>query len=135
VPEPSGYDKAHEKNCSRGDCVIGVGFDTAGGTITRFLVNLQYIESFLPPSYTEIARFDHNPTSATGHDIYGEGIHIDVVQKNGPDIKFKPQHSHIPSDLGIVIRACSTYFNDNATDLIDLYEGRVSPSNLPSWSP
>lgn len=90
VPEPTGYDKAHEKPCSRGDCVIGVGWDVYRGSIIRFLVDLQYTESLLSPSYTQIARFDHNPTTANGHDIYSEGIHIDVAQKDGQDIKFTP---------------------------------------------
>lgn len=90
MPEPTGYDKAHEKPCSRGDCVIGVGWDVYRGSIIRFLVDLQYTESLLSPSYTQIARFDHNPTTANGHDIYREGIHIDVAQKDGQDIKFTP---------------------------------------------
>ena len=135
MPEPTGYDKAYEKSASRGDCVIGVGWDVYRGSVMRFLVNLQYMESFLSPTYTEIARFDHNPTSANGHDIYREGIHIDVAQKDGPDIKFTFPNSTVPADLGVVIRACVEYLDDNARKLIRIYEGDNSPANVPNWSP
>jgi hypothetical protein len=135
VPEPTGYHHSHAKPTRRPDCEIGVGFSTSGREITQFLVDLQYTESFAPTNYTQIARIDHNPSATRGHDIRSQGIHVDALQKSGPDIKFFPTHSHVPHDLGTVIRACAQYFENNTDFFVDLYEGRNSPSNAPRWSP
>lgn len=135
MAKPTGYDVAYERPCSRGDCVIGIGWDVNKGDVIRFLVDLQYTDLLLSANYTQIARFDHNPSNPNGHDIYKEGIHIDVVQKDGPDIKFHPSHSHIPHDLGAVMRVCAEYLDDNASRLISIHKDGNSSPNLPSWSP
>lgn len=136
MPKPVGYAKSHEKPCtSRGDCVIGVGFSRIGTVITRFLVDLQYSESFHLCDYTQIARFDHNPANPKGHDIRAEGIHVDARRKHGQDETYYPAYSYIPSDLGIVIRACTEYLDEHADFFVDFYEGEHRPSTAPGWSP
>lgn len=136
VPRPSGYDKSHEKPCqSRGDCVIGVGFDLSGSNVTRFQVDLQYMESFVPPSYTQIARIDHNPANPNGHDIHSEGIHVDAITNHGRNRRYKPHCTYIPINLDVVIRGCANYFHQNAKFFVDFYTGSKKSGNAPGWSP
>lgn len=132
---PSGYDECYVTPCSRGDCQLGVGFDKSANDVTAFLVQLQHARNFTPMNWTGIARFDHNPYDPNGHDIYHEGIHIDVKRKGQRDIRLKPSFTHIPMDLGIVIRGCIDYFDTHAKFFKDLYDGTQSPSNAPKWSP
>lgn len=136
MPRPAGYDRSHEKPCTtRADCVIGVGFDRSQGKITRFLGDLQYTETITSPSYTQIARIDHNPAHSAGHDLYREGIHVDARSKHGPNTKFHPAHSHVPRDLGTVIAACADYLDRNAPLFVAFYDGSHRPSNAPHWTP
>jgi hypothetical protein len=132
MPRPAGYGTAHQKPCSsRGDCVIGVGFDTHQGNIVKFLVNLQYKTRFLPARYEQIARIDHNPTSHSGHDILTEGLHIDAKDHQGQWRKYRPQHT-LPAKLGPVIRTSADYLNRNANFFVDLYEGNNASSSPPT---
>lgn len=136
MPHPSGYGHSHEKLCiSRRDCSIGVGFDRQQGDIVRFLVDLQYTESFTPPDYTQIARIDHNSSPSSGHDIRTEGIHVDVRSKHGQNRKYYPHYSHVPHRLGAVIQASADYFHQNASFFVDFYEGAHSPPTAPPWIP
>jgi len=113
--------------------VIGVGFARQQGDVTRFLVDLQYTESILSPDYTQIARIDHNPGSPAGHDIRNEGIHIDARRKHGQNEKYYPAYSHIPSDLGDVIKASADYLGRNASFFVKFYEGSHRPTDAPRW--
>jgi len=136
MPKPVGYAKAYERPCtSRGDCVIGVGFDRPETDITRFLVDLQYTESFRPRNYTQIARIDHNPTNPQGHDARAEGIHVDARSKHGQNETYYPNHPHVPSHLGVVIAASAEYFDQHADFFVDFYEGAHRPNSAPGWSP
>lgn len=136
MPRPSGYGVSYQRSCSnRGDCVIGVGFDTNRGTITRFLVDLQYTVTVLSRNFTLIARIDHNPTNPASHDILSEGLHVDVESKYARARKYWPQHAPLPSDLAVVIDASVDYLDENSDFFVDFYEGNHRPSNPPDWSP
>lgn len=61
--------------------------------------------------WTDIARFDHNPSSEEGHDIRREGLHMDIVHPNGDDRKtthFAPGIK-VNSAPGV----CEDYFDKN----------------------
>lgn len=136
MPRPTGYDVSFERACvSRGDCVIGVGFDTSRGDITRFLVDLQYTASFLRRQYTQIARIDHNPSNPSGHDIRSEGLHVDAVSKHGRSKKYWPVTSPVPPNLADVVDASAAYLDESADFFVDFYEGNHRPGNAPVWSP
>jgi hypothetical protein len=115
--------------------VIGVGFARQQGDVTRFLVDLQYTESILSPDYTQIARIDHNPANPTGHDVHSEGIHVDARRKHGQGRTYYPTYSHIPNDLGEVIKASADYLSRHADFFVDFYDGSLNPANAPRWTP
>lgn len=130
---PSGYDVTKDVPTSRIDCHITVGFDRQGTHLPRFLVCLHHTTSFSPVQWTSIARADHNETGASGHDIYREGLHIDVSKAAGDEVKLYPSQTPLPTNRGKVIRACVEYFDREAGYFVDVYNGSVSPANPPGW--
>lgn len=58
------------------------------GDICSFCVQLELDHEpsvSAPADWEYIARFDHNPSSPTGHDIREEGLHMDVRHPHGTD--------------------------------------------------
>lgn len=136
APLPSGYDESRRVAKGRGDCQVTFGFDRDGTDIPRFLVQLSYATSMYPTwDWIDIARFDHNETAPTGHDIYSEGIHIDVRTPSRRYVTLRPSHDPIPPDKGIVIRWCIDYFEAHSQYFIDVFEGQTTPTNAPGWPP
>ncbi|MUW13473.1 hypothetical protein GJ633_01525 [Halorubrum sp. CBA1125] len=131
---PTGYDVSKHVFAGRRDCLLTVGFDRRRQRIPRFLVQLYYRVSTDPIEWTWIARMDHNETSALGHDVYHEGLHVDVDRRSGPAAHLKLAHSPLPASRGAVIRGCVDYFKREAQYFIDTYEERRPPGQPPSWS-
>lgn len=131
---PLGYDRSYAVSIGRNDCHVTVGFDQHRGQIVRFLVQLHYLTGYYPLDWTQIARFDHNEVDTSGHDIYNEGLHIDIERHDGTTITLHPPHRTLPRDRGVVIGRCVTYFQRNADDIIAIYKGTASPGT-PSWPP
>ena len=131
---PTGYDVSKHVSAGRRDCLITVGFDRRSRRIPRFLVQLYYRVSTDPIKWTWIARMDHNETSALGHDVYHEGLHVDVDRQSKRPVHLKLAHSSLSSNRGDVIRRCVNYFKREAQYFIDVYEERRSPGRPPSWS-
>ena len=131
---PTGYDEAHPVQAGRSDCHITVGFDRRQRRIPRFLVQLRYQVSTDPIGWEAIARMDHNETSTTGHDVYREGLHVDVERRSGSTVHLQVRHAPLPSSRGMVIRGCVEYLRREADYFIDVYEDRRSPGGPPRWS-
>ena len=131
--EPSGYDVTKSVTPTRSDCLITVGFDKQQGHIPRFLVQLHYQTGVFPMQWADIARFDHNESATSGHDIYIEGLHIDIDRESSPEVTLHPQHPPLARDRGLVIRQCVRYLDANAARIIDIYEERTQPSGMPGW--
>ena len=132
---PTGYDVAHHVFCGRSDCHITTGFDKNQGRIPRFLVLLHYQTSTAPVNWREIARMDHNETPNQGHDIYQEGLHVDVARRSKRTVHLQIRHGPLPSNRGVVVRACVEYLRNEAEYFIAVYEERRSPGSPPRWSP
>lgn len=116
--------------------MIGVGFDTFNGDVTRFLVDLQYTKNLLTSrNYTQIVRTDHNPANPNGHDLLSEGLHFDIRTKDGRELKFSPSNTAVPNDLGVLIKTIKDYFRDNAGFFVDIHTGNISPSGVPNFPP
>ncbi|WP_254824903.1 DUF7718 family protein [Haloglomus halophilum] len=133
---PAGYDISKHVTAGRNDCHITVGFDQQQNHIPRFLVQLHFLVTGSPPRWSEIARMDHNETSSIGHDVYSEGLHVDVARHSGPTVHLKIRHSPLAPNRGKVIRGCVGYLQGNADYFIAVYEGQKSPGGgPPRWSP
>jgi len=131
--EPSNYDISKTVSAKRNDCRVTVGFDQQQTHIPRFLVQLHYINPPDTRQWTVLARFDHNETSAEGHDIYHEGLHIDVRNPDGSMTKVHPRHGGLHQNRGAVIRACVDYLADEAQYFIDVFNGDISPGTPRKW--
>ena len=133
-PLPSGYDVSKPVDAGRPDCHITVGFDRKRGYIPRFLVQLHYQASTNPVRWTEIARMDHNETDPLGHDVYQEGLHVDVARRSADTVHLDVRHGALATNRGMVVRRCVDYFKREAAYFVDVYEGRISPGGPPRWS-
>ena len=131
---PTGYDVSKHVPAGRRDCLLTVGFDRSERHIPRFLVQLHYRVATDPVEWTAIARMDHNETSALGHDVYHEGLHVDVARRSQPTVHLKLTHAPLTVSRGAVIRGCSNYLKREAQYFIDVFEERRSPGRPPSWS-
>lgn len=133
---PAGYDETRHVQAGRPDCHITVGFDRQQTRIPRFLVQLHYQVSAPDDAiqWAEIARMDHNETSALGHNVYREGLHVDVSRRSGATVHLQVSHAPLPSSRGTVIRGCAEYLQRETDYFIDVYEERRSPGGPPRWS-
>lgn len=131
---PTGYDVAKHVHAGRSDCHLTVGFDSQRSHIPRFLVQLHYQVSADPVRWKTIARMDHNETSTMGHDVYREGLHVDVDRRESQEAHLHLSHGVLPVSRGKVIRRCVDYFKREADYFVDVYEGRRSPGRPPGWS-
>lgn len=77
---------------------------------------------------------DHNEPSRFGHDVYREGLHVDVARRTNPTAHLQIPHETLPTSRGRVIRGCVDYFREHADYLIDVYEERFGPGTPPKWS-
>lgn len=125
-PSPRGYDTADWADISHPDCIITFGFDTRGGRMVRFVVRLHYQISNDPVNWDVIARLDHNETPNSGHDLYQEGLHIDVKGPSGRFTKYRPKHSPLPPNTGALFQLCFNYLKRETQSLIDIYNGNSS---------
>lgn len=130
---PAGYDVSKHVHAGRSDCHITVGFDREGTHIPRFLVQLHFQATTDPVRWQAIARMDHNETSATGHDVYREGLHVDIDRRSSETVHLGLRHSSLPTNRGKVIRSCAGYFRREAEYFIDVFEERRPPGRPPRW--
>ena len=77
---------------------------------------------------------DHGETPNQGHDVYQEGLHVDVARRSKRTVHLQIRHGPPPSNRGVV-RACVEYLRDEAEYFIDVYEERRSSGSPPQWSP
>lgn len=132
---PKGYDSAYHVPHNRSDCLLSVGFDRKHGHIPCFLIWLHYQTSTNPVKWTSVARMDHNETSNRGHDVYQEGLHVDIARRSQREVHLDVPHNRLPSSRGKVIRGCISYLADETEYIIDVYEKCINPGGPPRWSP
>lgn len=61
-----------------------LGFDVDRGTITRFVLQLEYLVDPISGEWTPVVRYDHDAEGSAEavHDVTEEGLHIDVFREN-----------------------------------------------------
>jgi len=131
---PTGYDVSYHVLRGRSDCHLTVGFDREQGHVPRFLVTLYYRASTDPVVWGPIARMDHNETSSHGHNVYREGLHVDIARQASRPVHLQVQHASLPPNPGAVVRACDEYLIREADYFIAVYEERRPPGTPPRWS-
>jgi len=131
---PSGYDETRHVRAGRSDCHITVGFDQSTRQIPRFLVQLHYQIETTPVEWSSIARMDHNETAATGHNVYNEGLHVDLHRQSDPTVHLDIRHGQLSRNRGRLIRGCVDDFSTNTAYFIGVYEGDRPPGRPPRWS-
>jgi hypothetical protein len=132
---PTGYDVAKHVHAGRTDCHLTVGFDRERSHIPRFLVQLHHQTATDPIQWDPIARMDHNETSSMGHDVYQEGLHVDVARRSTRTVHLGVSHPPLPANRGYVVRGCVDYFRQETNYFITVYEERRRPGRPPRWSP
>lgn len=130
---PDGYDVTKRVGTNLPGCHLTAGFDRGRERIPSFLVLLHYRGDTDTDRWNEIARMDHNENNQLGHDVYKEGLHVDMSRRTGSTIHAGLSHGALPSSRGRVIRACINYFIENAQFYIDVFEGDRSPGSPPQW--
>ncbi|ESS10036.1 MAG: hypothetical protein A07HN63_00247 [uncultured archaeon A07HN63] len=130
---PAGYAVTKRVSTGRSDCHITVGFDQGDAHIPSFLILLYYQVDTDPIQWDAIARMDHNETAVLGHDIYQEGVHVDVARRNESTVHVKISNGPLPTSRGVVIRSCAEYFKEHAQYFIDVFEDDRSAENPPTW--
>lgn len=68
------------------------------------------------------------------HDVYNEGLHVDIARQAKPTVHLMLTHSLLPASRGEVIRRYADYFKREAEYFIDVYEECQPPRRPPSWS-
>jgi len=104
---------------------IRVHIETRSGDVTSFLVKLEYNREprlLLPDDWCGIARFDHNPVSATGHDVQAEGLHLDVLDAGGNKIDVRQGFPDI--DINKAPAYCQEWFRREGQGLAAAFENR-----------
>ena len=91
---PAEYDKTYLKPLS-GPLQIRIGRDVSRGTVSRFVVQLEYRHE---GTWVPVVRYDHDqrPTSSQAHDVTVEGLHMDVF-RDGEKIRAEYVSPPIPA--------------------------------------
>jgi len=131
---PDGYDVSKHVSAGRSDSLLTVGFDRYRGHIPCFLVQLHYRVETDPVSWMAIARMDHNEATGTGHDVYREGLHVDVARRTAGWVHLTLPEIALPTSRGALIRECVEYFRREAAYFVDVYRERQEPGRPPRWS-
>lgn len=130
---PTGFDRHYVVRTGRSNCRIGVGLDTTRGAIEQFLVQLETRLAAGRVQWVQVARVDHNPANPVGHDLESEGVHVDVVLRDGRERTIHPRGSVRHRGLGTILDTAVTYFDHHVEYFLGVYRGDVDPHDPPPW--
>jgi len=101
-PLPSGYDVSKRVDAGSSNYHITVRLNRERGYIPRFLVQLQYQVDTDPVRWIEIARMDHNEMDPLGHDVYQEGLHVDIARRSADTVHLEVRHGPL-EEIRVII--------------------------------
>lgn len=108
------------------DARLRVRFGGPPGAVDWFVVQLEYDSGpWAGGDWQPVARFDHQPNLPNGHDVYEEGLHVDVFLGDGSKQKMFPEHGELPPDPGVVLRACTERLRKDHRHLVSVYSGDI----------
>jgi len=77
--------------------------------------------------YTPVARSDHDPASDYGHDVRVEGVHVDVLDRDGDTVRTIDE-DHLPGDPPETVTSALKYverhFSDRYEDYLQEFENQ-----------
>lgn len=106
---------------------------TEQGAIVQFVLKLEYNvtqwEGGAEEEWQPVARIDHNQVDPWGHDLREEGLHLDLIQPDGTEVKtFKPFGPNDPRETPSVDEAfaeAKRFLELEANEIISEYEARL----------
>lgn len=133
--QPSKYGKQYEVDVSPG-VRLAVRFDTETGRISRFVTQLQWFQwtNWDSGVWKTLAQIDHEPGNPMGHDLYDEGLHIDIYYRDGGKTTIKPrQPSRLHRPVGVLLRASKEYLETNESYFDQVSKRHISLSSPPQY--
>lgn len=115
--QPRDYDREFTTPI-RGPLRQRVGLDVVQGTVTRFVVQLEYHHD---GEWHTVVRYDHDGTdeSEHAHDVTTEGLHIDIYQD---DEKTVTEFIAPPIPAGDALDRAEEHLSENLERFIERYE-------------
>lgn len=88
------YDREYRRPVA-GPLQIRIGVSTDRGSVTRFLVQLEY---WLDGDWRAVVRYDHDPEASEemAHDVTVEGLHVDIY-RDGDKVKSEGLTGPLPA--------------------------------------
>lgn len=111
-----------------------VRFDKPGKHVTRFAVQLQRQVDPVQNTYKTFAQIDHEPRTPQGHDLYQEGVHVDIYHIDGSTSKIHPTTtSSLPGLPIVLMHACKDYLTTHHLYFIQAARNQIQPSSPPKF--
>ncbi|AGN01817.1 hypothetical protein L593_09360 [Salinarchaeum sp. Harcht-Bsk1] len=131
---PVGFDLQYVVSPPDERCRVWIGIDVFRGDVQRFLVQLQRRSAAERRTVVQIARIDHNPAGRDGHDLRTEGVHVDVVLRDGDEqTVYPPTNPGVQTDLGATIDQAKRYFRRHTGYFLRVHYGEIEPNDPPPW--
>lgn len=124
-PPADDYDHSHVRDIDQ-HWNIGVGYDVEQGQTTRFLDQLR-------SGRDVVAQTDHDPSVPNGHDLYSEGIHVDIYRVDEPAVQLTFDTATLPRPPGRLHAACIEYLVDHRHWFLRVYTCRTTPTDPPPF--
>lgn len=129
--QPSKYNNQYEFGVCPG-VRCAVRFDKPRKSVTRFIVQLQRLIGVAENHWKTFAQIDHEPRNPGGHDLYSEGLHVDIYHTDGTisTIQSIPTAQSLPRPTIVLLHRCKDYL----CDYVDYFR-QVAKNQTPLNSP
>lgn len=111
----NGYDREYIKDRA-GRARIRLGLDTDRGSVTRFVLQLEYR---LGDEWKEVVRFAHDATGSSAHDVSNDGVHIDVYREGE---KYRREEIFPPMNAADALNFAEAHLAEHAERYIERFE-------------
>ncbi|MFB6201129.1 MAG: hypothetical protein ABEI98_03875 [Halorhabdus sp.] len=113
---PRDYDREYQRNLP-GPLQVRVGRDTEHGSVSRFLVQLEYY--YLDDGWQTVVRYDHDPDSEFGHDVADEGLHMDIYRDGE---KYRTEFISPPMEPAVALDHAEDHLAQNLQRYVERFE-------------
>ena len=99
---------------------INLEMGISGGCVDWFVVQLEQNagQQYGKHDWRQVARFDHHPDSAWGHDIESERLHLDLY-RNGKKVDVRRGFPQVTPENAPAY--CEQFLKKRAVDLLERY--------------